>query len=104
MQIKKNATVAVIVYRRWANFEGVRRFLGQKRDIAGPGSDESLVMFANVLDFEDPKGLWIELNTAKHETDPKAKPYKFLVPWGQVLGVVLADEFPADIRERVGYV
>ncbi|MGE5818335.1 MAG: hypothetical protein ACM37Z_09955 [Deltaproteobacteria bacterium] len=98
MNIVKGANVAVVVNRHWANLQGVRMFLRPEREIEG--RDESHVVFARMLDSEDDHGLWIELNTAKHEQDPAVKRFQFLIPWSQVISVVVAEEFSAAIQEQ----
>ena len=99
MKIDKGVSVAVVINRHWANLQGVRMFLRPEKDIGG--ADESHVVFATMLDSEDRNGLWIELNAAKHKQDPTVKVYSFLIPWNQVLGVVVGeDDFPPDIRDQ----
>ena len=108
MKIDKGASVAVVMNRHWANLSGVRMFLRQndapERHIRG--SDESHVTFAKMLDSEDPNGLWIELNSARHKEDPTVKRYSFFIPWSQVLSIVVTEEFSPAIREearRIGF-
>jgi|ERR1035438_940066 hypothetical protein len=102
MNIEKGASVAVVLNRDWANLKGVRLFLRQDQDPALEigGEDNSHIVFAKVLDAEDPRGLWIELNTARHEEDPSVKRFSFLVPWDQVLTIVVTEEFSPAIREE----
>jgi hypothetical protein len=102
MQIDEGACVAVVLNRDWANLQGVRLFLRQNdtpaREIRGP--DESHIVFAKVLDSGDARGLWIELNTDRHRKDSTVKRFSFLVPWSQVLTIVIAEEFSPAIREE----
>jgi hypothetical protein len=102
MQIKKGASVAVVVNRAWANLHGVRIFLreGQAPGLEIRGIDQSHIVFADVLDADDSKGLWIELNSGRHQEDPAVKRYSFLVPWGQILTVVISEDFSPAIREE----
>jgi hypothetical protein len=61
---------------------------------------------AKVLDSEDPKGLWIELNTERHRQDPTVKTYAFLIPWSQLVGMAIAGDFSQAINEearRIGF-
>jgi hypothetical protein len=102
MIIDKDTTAAVVVNRNWANLHGVRIFLREhdhpEREIRG---DDSHIVFAKVLDHDDPKGLWIELNTAKHREDSTVKRRSFLIPWSQVVTVVVGEEFSPAIRDEV---
>ena len=109
MKIDKGTNVAVVVNRHWANLQGVRMFLRHYQDPEREirGSDESHVMFADVLDSEDPKGLWIELYTDQHRKDPDVKRLPLFIPWGQVLSILIAEEFSPAIREearQIGFV
>ena len=97
MKIDKGASVAVVINRDWANLQGVRMFLRPEKVIGG--ADESHVVFARMLDSEDPNGLWIELNTAKHKEDPSVKRFSFFIPWNQIFTIVVGEEFsPAILR------
>jgi hypothetical protein len=99
MKIDKGTSVAVVINRHWAHLQGVRMFLRPEKDIGG--ADESHVIFARMLDSEDPNGLWIELNTAKHKEDSTVKRFSFLIPWNQILSVVVGeDDFSPDIRDQ----
>jgi len=102
MTIDKGKKVAVVVNRHWANLQGVRMFLRHYQDPQREirGSDESHVIFADVLDSENSKGLWIELYTDQHRTDPAVKRMPLFIPWGQVLCIVIAEEFSSAIREE----
>jgi hypothetical protein len=99
MNIPKDASVAVVVNRNWANLQGVRMFLRPEKKIEG--TDESHVIFARVLDSEDEHGLWIELNTAKQEEDAAVKRFQFLIPWSQIVTIVVGEELSAHAPERV---
>jgi hypothetical protein len=109
MKIDKGTNVAVVVNRHWANLQGVRMFLRHYQDPEREirGSDESHVIFADVLDSEDSKGLWIELHTDQHRKDSTVKRLPLFIPWGQVLSIVIAEEFSPAIREearKIGFV
>ncbi len=100
MQIARGTNVAVVVNRDWANLQGVRLFLRQTQAPAREirGVDESHIVFAKVLDADDSKGLWIDLDPERH---------RLLVPWVQILAVVVAEEFSPEIREaarKIGFV
>ena len=97
MKIDKGTSVAVVINRHWANLQGVRMFLRPEKDIGG--ADESHVVFARMLDSEDRNGLWIEVT--KRKEDSTAKKFSFLIPWGQILSVVIGeDNFSPDIRDQ----
>ncbi|MGB6944370.1 MAG: hypothetical protein WBE37_18355 [Bryobacteraceae bacterium] len=102
MQIPKGKAVAVIVRRDWANLAAVRIFLRQGETPPGKqigGSDDSHIIFTDVLDADDPKGLWIELNTERHKDDPSVERFPFLVPWAYVLAVVISEKFSPEVYE-----
>jgi hypothetical protein len=103
-----NETAVIVVYREWANYRGVRVFLnpGPPRE----EGDQSYIIEAKVLDSEDHRGLWIELNTEQHEQDPRILPFRLLVPWHQVIAIVLPEEsqsfskeFRDQIRKQIGF-
>ena len=102
MKIDRGASVAVVVYRTWVNLYWVRKFIRYheepEREVRG---DESHVLLARVLDADDPHGLWIELYPARHEQDPVASTFKLMVPWNQILSVILPEkEFPGDVVDE----
>ena len=108
MQIDKGASVAVVVNRAWANLHGVKMFLrhqdGSQTDIRGV--DESHVLFVSVLNAEDAIGVWIEVQTEEHGEDPDLDRFRVLVPWSQVLTIVVAEQFSPAIRQearRIGF-
>lgn len=108
MQIPNGASVAVVVNRAWANLHGVKIFLRRHDDIQTDlrGVDESYVLFASVLDAEDARGVWIEMQTEKHTEGPDLDRFRMLIPWSQVLTIVLADQFSPAIRQearRIGF-
>jgi len=108
MQIDKNASMAVIVSRTWANLHGVRMFLRQheKPQTETRGVDESHILFATVLDSEDARGVWIELTADQQKTNSAVGRVSLLVPWSQVLSIVVAEQFSAAIRQearRIGF-
>jgi hypothetical protein len=100
MTIDKAASIAVVVKRTWANLHGVKMFLRQH---ANPGTeirgvDDSHILFTTVLDSEDSRGVWIEL--AADKQDLSGERFKLLVPWSQVLTLVVAGQFSAAIRQE----
>jgi hypothetical protein len=109
MHLAKGTSVALVVRREWANLSGVRIFLRRNESPPGReigGSDDSHIVFADVLDSDDPKGLWIELNTEKHKEDPSVERFPMLVPWIYILTVVLSDKLSPEIYEtakKIGF-
>jgi hypothetical protein len=96
MTLEPNTSVAVVVSKQWSNLGGVRRFLGPKE--AGPeGSDDSEILFARLIDYADPRGLWIELNTARREHDKTVPLLNSLIPWTFVYSVVVITEDREDL-------
>ncbi len=108
MQVSKGANVAVVINRVWANLHGVRMFLrrGENPQKEIRGVDGSHVIFAKVIDAEDSRGIWIELPSDKPKDNAPAEALSLLIPWPQVLTLVLADEFSQAIRDearRIGF-
>ena len=99
MQIDKAASVAVVVKRTWANLHGVKMFLrrGDSPQTEIRGVDESHILFATVLD--DVRGIWIELKTDQQNQD-SAEPFRLMIPWSQVLTIVLASHFSPAIHQE----
>ena len=102
MQIDKDACIAVVVKRDWVNLHGVKMFLRQPENVQAEirGVDESHILFAPVLDADDARGVWIELAPNKPKPDSAAGRFKLLVPWSQILSIVVAKEFSAAIRQE----
>ena len=102
MQIDKNASIAVVVRRTWANLHGVRMFLRPQESAQTEirGVDESHILFATVLDSDDPRGVWIGLASGKQPDDSAAGSVSILVPWSEVLTIVVAEHFSAAIRQE----
>jgi hypothetical protein len=108
MQIDKGVSTAVVVTRAWANLHGVKLFLRQHADaqLEIRGVDESHILFATVLDATDARGVWIELTADKRESNSAEERSSLLIPWSQVLTIVIADHFSAKIRQearRIGF-
>jgi hypothetical protein len=100
MQIDKDASVAVIVKRSWANLYGVRLFLNESPQAEMRGVDESHILFANVLDAEDARGVWIEVARRKRTDNSGAAQFRILIPWSEVLALVVGKEFSPAIRQE----
>ena len=102
MHIDKDASIAVVVKRTWANLHGVKMFLRPHENPQAEirGVDDSHILFATVLDSDDARGLWIELTANQQKEDSAAEPFSLLVPWSQVLTVVIAEQFSPAIRQE----
>jgi hypothetical protein len=108
MQIDTGSNIAVIVKRQWANLHGVKMFLRphENSQTETRGVDESHIIFAKVLDGDDARGVWIEVMAEKQEQDSTEERSTLLVPWGQVLTIVVANQFSPAIRleaRRIGF-
>ena len=101
MQIDKDASVAVVVNRAWANLHGVKMFLRPHENPQAEirGVDESHILFATVLDCNDARGLWIE-STADKKQDSVVERFSLMVPWSQVLTIAVAEQFSSAIRQE----
>jgi hypothetical protein len=100
MQIAKGQSVAVVVRRTWANLHGVRMFLRwhDNPHVEIRGVDDSHILFANVLDSDDVRGVWIETKADRQEET--AERFKLLVPWTEILTIVVAEQFSPAIRQE----
>jgi hypothetical protein len=92
----------------WANLRGVRIFLRQNQnpDQEIRGEDDSHVIFGELLDYEDLRGLWIELNSHKHQQDATVQRQTLLIPWSEVLTLVLAEKFSPEVwneAKKIGF-
>lgn len=108
MYLQKGTNVAVVVKRAWANLHGVKMFLRHHESTQADirGVDESHILFASVLDSEDATGVWIEVQTERHGEGPAPDGVKMLIPWSQVLTIVVSDQFSVAIRQearRIGF-
>ena len=105
MDIKKDTDVAVVVSKDWANLFGVRMFLRDGNEI-GESHDGSHIILAAVLESTDPYGLWIT-NSKQKKEDPKAKVKGIMIPWGQILTVVVLQKFSPELwvdAKKLGFV
>jgi hypothetical protein len=102
MQIDKDASIAVVVKRTWANLHGVKMFLRQhgNQQTEIRGVDESHIIFATVLDSDDARGVWIELTADKQKQDSVVERFNLLIPWSQILTIIVAEQFSAAIRQE----
>lgn len=105
MQIEKNTNVAVVVNKSWANLYGVRALLRDGRTLS-ENSDASHMIFARVLDSRDEHGLWIT-NTGQQEGDPNVKVKAIMIPWSQILTIVIHQNLSPELwaeAEKMGFV
>jgi len=102
MQIDKNASVAVVVKRAWANLHGVRMFLRPRENPQAEirGVDDSHILFATVLDPDDARGVWIELTAEQQKLSSAKVRFSLLIPWNQILAIVVADQFSPAMRQE----
>ncbi|MGA2148190.1 MAG: hypothetical protein ABSH49_24850 [Bryobacteraceae bacterium] len=102
MQLDKDACIAVVVKRTWANLHGVKMFLRQQESPQTEirGVDESHIIFATVLDSDDARGVWIELAANEQKPDSAVERFSILVPWSQILTIVVAGQFSPAIRRE----
>ena len=101
MQLDKDASIAVVVKRTWANLHGVKMFLrpeGPQTEIRGV--DESHILFATVLDSDDQRGVWIELAANREKQGSAMERFTLLVPWSEILTIVVSKQFSAAIRQE----
>jgi hypothetical protein len=103
MELKKNSSIAVIVPRGWINLRAVSLFVREGREI--PKDSDSHIILCKVLDAADSRGLWVEMNRGKQESDPSVKLQGILIPWEFVLSIVVRQDLsPALWEEATGFV
>jgi hypothetical protein len=103
MRLKQSSTTAVVVRRSWANLQAVQSFLRHcptKKACSDQAADDSQTILARVLDDRDSRGLWIQLNTKEHEQDPAVELQALMIPWPEVLAVVVAHDFGSVIEKK----
>jgi hypothetical protein len=64
------------------------------------GVDESHILFATVLDSDDERGVWIELAANKQKQDSAAERFRLLIPWSEILTIVVAKQFSPAMRQE----
>ena len=104
MNLEMSTSVAVVVPKQWANLYGVRAFLRDGKEIKG--EDASHMIFAKVMDSNDPHGLWIS-NVGQKDDDSTVKVKAFMIPWDQILTVVVMEKLSPDLwaeSKRLGFV
>ena len=103
MQIDKNASVAVVVNRAWANLHGIKMFLRPHENPQGEirGVDESHILFVTSPRFRRcQRAYGLNLTADKKKPDSVAERFSLLVPWSQVLTIVIAEQFSPAIRQE----
>ena len=80
------------------NLRGVSMLIREGREI--PKDSDSHIIFARVLDSQDPRGLWIETNRGKHEVDPTVKLQAIMIPWREVLSLVVRQDLSPEVWEQ----
>jgi hypothetical protein len=106
MKLKKNTSIAVVVMKSWANLYGVRVFIREGREI-GQSHDDSHILLAKVVDSEDARGLWVETNTAKRESDPAVSLQSIMIPWSAVMSIVVRQDMSPELwaeARKMGFV
>jgi len=99
MRLQQNSTTAIVVKKSWANLQAIKLFLHDCPSCQVESFDDGHLIFARVLDDTDERGLWIELNTAKHTADPSVELDALMIPWHAVLGVVKGNDLGDAARE-----
>ena len=112
MQIDKGTSAVVTVRLQWANLIGVRALLRQKYNphreipVEIQGSDDSHIIYAKILDAESPFGLWIEIewSIAQDGKAPALEKVSFLIPWAEVLTIVIGKDVQEESkRMKIGF-
>ena len=106
MQIDKSLMIAVVVKRAWVNLHGIRMFLREDPRTEIRSIDDSNVLFVKVVDAEDARGLWIEVERQEPARESGVERFNILIPWTEVLAVVTAVEFSSAVRQearRIGF-
>lgn len=62
------------------------------------GLDGRYVLFPKVVDAEDARGVWIKVERGEQESG--AEQFRIMIPWGEVLAIVLGQEFSRAIRHE----
>ena len=99
MEIVKNTPSAIVVSSQWRHFGGVNQFLGRP-DHEGTQSDGSSLIQAHILDANDRRGLWIELNSNRKWPDHPIQ--NLFIPWQYVLAIVLQPDLKPSAKD-VGF-
>jgi hypothetical protein len=100
MRLDEGSSVAVIVKRTWVNLHGVRMFLHENPVGEIRGVDESHILFAKILDAEDARGVWIEVRRSMQTEGAPAEQFRILIPWSEVLALVVGKQFSPAIRQE----
>ncbi len=100
MEIAKHSEAAVIVSSDWRHLGAVKLYIGLPDNPNAVGDGSSLLE-AQILDANDNRGLWIELNSGQKKW-PERPAQKLMVPWQFVLAIVLQPDLEAKPK-GVGY-
>jgi hypothetical protein len=100
MEIAKLTEAAIIVSSDWRHLGAMKHFLGPSDDPSA-AVDGSSLLEAQVLDANDNRGLWIELNSGQKKW-PDRPAQKLMIPWQFVLAIVLQPDLEAKPK-GVGY-
>lgn len=98
MRLKMNALSAVVVRKSWANLQAIQMFLHDRP--SAESVDDSYSLLARVLDDSDARGLWIELETEIDLPDASAERPALMIPWHEVLAVIVASNLPERFRSQ----
>lgn len=98
MRLKMNALTAVVVRKSWANLQAIQMFLGDRP--SAETADDSHTLLARVLDDSDLRGLWIELDTDIDLPNAPAERPALMIPWHEVLAVIVANNLPERLRSQ----
>ena len=104
--ILKNTTAVIVVRRAWANLAGVRWFLRRDapQDSIGSPDQEAHALIVKILDSDDARGLFVELNTEAHKSDPNIQKFDLMIPWSFVLGIIVEQSGEGEqLRREYGF-
>lgn len=97
IRLKMNTLTAVVVRKSWAQLEAMQTFLRDRTPACtcDENSDDSCTILARVMDDTHERGLWIELDTEKELKDATAERPVLMIPWREVLAVVVGQNLVA---------
>lgn len=93
-------TASIIVETTWSERPLIRAVLGPTDRGMRVTAQETRID-AKILDYQDVRGLWIELNTKRSQREPEVSRRQMLIPWPAILSIVTGpeDELDADAEE-----
>jgi hypothetical protein len=89
--MERNQSALVVVSSEWSERPGIRRLLAPTDSGRRVGTEEHWIV-ARIIDTENRRGLWIELNTRRRMSDPAIPAYRLLIPWNAVLALLYDPE------------